>query len=166
MHVATVVLVLVDVLLVLLNVVETTAVAVAAVRHHVRIAAIDVVHHPIRVPEVVIVDVIREEGKDSFLLSSISFSPSVIVVCCSLSSLLLLMFLFLFLGTYTTRAYLKLASLFFIITSCLSKEKDKRVEGKNGHIHITHYTHTFTRMKQGTQDIFPFFQATCDIYAS
>lgn len=66
MHVATVVLVLVNVLLVLLNVVETTAVAVAAVRHRVRIAAIDVVHHPIRVPEVVIVDVIREEGKDFF----------------------------------------------------------------------------------------------------
>lgn len=67
MHVATVVLVLVNVLLVLLNVVETTAVAVAAVRHRVRIAAIvDVVHHPIRVPEAVIVDVIREEGKDFF----------------------------------------------------------------------------------------------------
>lgn len=151
MHAAIAVLVLAaqeDVLPVL-NVVETTAAVPAAVRHRVRIAAIDAVHHPIRVREVVIVDAIREEGKHPFLYQFLCFFLSLslslwFVVCCSLSlSLALDFFLSFFPGTCThiythaTRAYLKLASLYF---SCLSKEKRREWKG------YTH-THTYTHIQ-------------------
>lgn len=142
MHVATVVLVLVNVLLVLLNVVETTAVAVAAVRHRVRIAAIvDVVHHPIRVPEAVIVDVIREEGKDFFSFV-FYFFLSFCDCCLLLSFFSLALDVSFFISWHIHNTSIsQVGKSFFFITSCLSKEKDKRVERKNGHIHITHYTH-------------------------
>lgn len=166
--IAVLVLVAQEDVLPVLNVVETTAAVPAAVRHRVRIAAIDAVHHPIRVREVVIVDAIREEGKHPFLyhfffcfsLFSLSLPPCGLLFVALFLSLLLLMFLFLFLAhahmhthLYTHNTSLsQVGKLLFFMPE---QGKKKRVEGIYTYTHT--YMHTYksrTCKEQGTRHEF------------